>query len=332
MANDTDSFGEYDPTSPTNAFAPTQTPEQIAEAQRQALVRRQKELQAQAEATASANAPYQNQVRAGQSEQARQEHITRTSKAGEAGNDWLYPGIVAGTIGAGVLGAGLVGAAGAGAAAGGIAPVTAAPSLGAVGTMPASMFGATVAPAAAGTAGAAGAGAGAAGAAGALGGAAAAAPAAASWLTPATALGLGGLALDAGGIVASQIRTKAENDLIEKQKELAAAAKARQTQVQQEGMNRLGQQMLAFAPLNRAMQEMYGQGAGYSPEQMGAMVADPGAQQGFDNNNPGGPSIEEVKRRQAADLQRQAQVSGAFAPAQGPAPLQQRTPMPARRF
>ena len=155
----------------------------------------------------------------------------------------------------------------------------------------------------------------------AAGAAGAAAPAAGGWLTPATALGLGGLALDVGGIVASQIRTKAENDLIAKQKELAAAAKARQAQVQQEGMNRLGTQIQAMVPLNRAMAEMYGPGAAFSGQQMGAMAGDPGAAASGD------------PARIAADQARQGQVTNAFGPAPaGPAPLKPRAPQAARSF
>jgi hypothetical protein len=321
--NDTDSFGEYDPTSPTNAFAPTQTPEQIAEAQRQAILRRQRQLQADAQKTASIAAPYQAERTSQDLEATRQNNLTAQTSVGEAGNDWLYPGIVAGTIAGGIAGAGLVGAAGAGAAA---APAYSAVGPAAGGVVSGS---AASAPVIAGGAGAAGAG-----AAGVAGGAAGAAGS--GGLTLGQGIGLAGLGLDAAGIIASQIRTKAENDLIEKQKELAAAAKARQVQVQQEGMNRLGQQMLAFTPLNRAMQEMYGQGAGYSPEQMGAMTADPGANpaaagQGFNPDAPGQYSLEEI-RRANADKERQARVSGAFGPAQGPAPLKPRTPMPARSF
>ncbi len=341
MANDTDSFGQYDPTSPTNAFAPT-SPAMVAEAKRQEELRAQRVLEASGRKTAAANAPYQNDVRAAQPEIARQEALTRASKAGEAGNDWMYPGIVAGTIGAGILGAGAVGALAGGAAgttAGGSAALAAPYAAGGAYSAPmaAGTIAAPFAPTAAGHLASVGTvaspfAAPAAGAAGAGAAGAAGAAAAGSAFGLKDALGLAPLALDAAGLVASQIRTKAENDLIEKQKELAAAAKARMAQVQQEGMNRLGSQMLAFAPLNKAMQQMYGQDAGYSPQQMAGIVSDPGAQQGFDNNNPGGPSLEEVKRRKEADMQRQAQVSGAFSPARNPALLQQRTPQAARRF
>jgi hypothetical protein len=69
-------------------------------------------------------------------EQAFQEHKTRVSSAGQAGNDWLYPGIVAGTIAGGIAGGAIFGAApGVAAAAAPTVGATAAPTLGAVGTV-----------------------------------------------------------------------------------------------------------------------------------------------------------------------------------------------------
>lgn len=220
-----------------------------------------------------------------------------------------------------------VGAAGAliPAAMGGVGGASAIPGTAATTGAASQAAASTAAAQAAGAGGAAGAGAAGAGGAAAGGAAAgAAAPAAAAaannWLTPANAIGLAGLAVDVGGIVASQIRTKAEKALIQKQKELAAAAKARQLQVQREGMNRLGQQIQGFIPLNKAMAEMYGPDAAFSGQQMGALAADPGANQ----TDP---------IRMADDQRRQAQVAAAFGPApQGPAPLQRRTPQAARRF
>ncbi len=363
-ANTADFLGEG---TNTGAFAPTQTPEQLAEQQR--VIAEQQRQQAANQASQGRVAVQQANAsnRAGKMyigedaherkaadlakgitggeyrTPAEQRQWEKTHQRGIGGNlirDPLTMGILAapyGVVGAGAaIGGGAALGLGEAAAVGGgtLAPVTAAPSLGAVGTV--------ASPFAAPAAGAAGAGlpamyaggAGAAGAAGAAGGAGAAAGGGLGGLSAGTLLGLGGLALDAGGIVASQIRTKAENDLIEKQKELAAAAKARQLQVQQEGMNRLGQTMLAFVPQNKMMAEMFGPDAAFTGQQMGAMAADPGAKpMSAYNVPPGTPLSREDIDRTNADQARQAQVAGAFGPApQGPAPLQKRTPQAARRF
>jgi hypothetical protein len=359
-ANEVDFLGEG---TVTGAFAPQQTPAQIAEAQKQEAIARQAQIQRDAQALSVANQPYLAERAKGQGGSmyigedaearkasdlaagitgreyrtpAQQKAWEETHQRGIAGNlirDPVTLGILAAPYG--VVGGGLAagGAAGLGlgeaAAVGGgtLAPVTAAPSLGAVGTV-ASPFAAPAAGAAPVMY--------AAGGAGAVGGAAATG---AGGLSLANGLGLAGLGLDVAGVVASQIRTKAEKALIKKQEELAEAAKARQIQVQQEGMNRLGQQMLAMVPQNRMMAEMFGPEAAFTGQQMGQMAADPGANQAaagqaFDNNNPAGNqfSMEDIARANA-DRQRQQQVAGAFGPPpQGPAPLQPRTPQPARRF
>jgi hypothetical protein len=362
-ANEADFLGEG---TVTGAFAPQQTPAQIAEAQRQEAIARSAQLQREAQELSVANQPYQAERAKAQGgtmyigedaeakkasdlaagitgreyrTPAQQKAWEKTHQRGFAGNlirDPITMGILAAPYavagGGMLLGGGAAGVA-AGAGPGITTPITAAPTLGAVGTM-ASPFAAATPP----TLGAVGTVA--------SPFAAGAVPAVAGSTLPAMAgpgggglslgegLSLGKLGLDAAGIVASQIRTKAEKDLIKKQEELAAAAKARQIQVQQEGMNRLGQQMLAFAPQNRMMAEMFGPEAAFTGQQMGAMADDPGAKpMSAYNVPPGTPLNREDIDRSKADQARQQQVAGAFGPPpQGPAPLQQRAPQPARRF
>jgi len=335
----------------TGAFAPTQSPGDIAEAQRQEAIRRQAQITADAQAVAQRNQAYQAERAKGQGGSmyigddaeakkasdlaagitgreyrtlAQQKEWEKTHQRSFGGNlirDPVTMGILAapyGVVGGGLaLGGGAAlglteaGAAGATTALPAIttggavtAPTLTAPAL--ASTVPA-IAGATVPPAVA---------------------------AATPFLTPSNVLGLAGLTLDAAGIVASQIRTKAEKDLIKKQEELAAAAKARQLQVQQEGMNRLGQQIQAFVPQNRMMAEMFGPDAAFTGQQMGQMAADPGAKpMSAYNVPPGTPLNREDIDRTNADQARQQQVAGAFGPPpQGPAPLQQRKPQAARRF
>lgn len=315
-ANQSDFFGEG---TAAAAFAPQETPAQAAERARLERIRRAEEIRLTAEKTAERNAPYQNEVRAYQPEQARQESITRNSKAGEAGNDWLYPGIVAGTIVGGIAAGGIVGAAGGTAAA-----TSAIPAITTAGGVTAPTIAAPVAagltaPVAAGLT---------------AGGTTAAA--ASPWLTPGNVLGAASLTTQVGGMIYNQIRTKAEKDLIKKQEEIAAAADARRAQVQQEGMNRLGQTMLAMNPMNQTMADMFGPSAAYSPDQMAAMVADPGAVSWEEAQALGSatdPESQAKVQRALADKKRQDMVRANTTPlGPGPAPLQQRTPQAARRF
>lgn len=77
--------------------------------------------------------------------------------------------------------------------------------------------------------------------------------------------------------------TGAESDaqkaLVQKQKQLAEETRKRQVQMQEARMNALGQSMLAFAPRNAALAQMFGPQAAFSPEQMGQMVQNPMPQQ-----------------------------------------------------
>lgn len=192
-------------------------------------------------------------------------------------------------------------------------PGASAPTLGAVGNV-ASPFAAGSAPAMAGAAGGAG---------GVLG----------TGLSVSDMIGLGGLGLGVGSLIASQVKTDAEKNLLAKQEELAAAAEQRQRQAEQERLNRLGQQLLAFNPRNQMMAEMFGPGAAYTPEQMSGLVGDAGANPALAGGTPGVNGSEEDIMRANADARRRQQLQSAFqAPGQGPAPIQQRAPQAARRF
>jgi hypothetical protein len=332
-ANQSDFFGEG---TAAAAFAPQETPAQRAERQRLEDIRAAEERRRKAESTASNNVGYKQtrgeedawnqanpELSAYESEAEKKRRLEEAKKTGvwdDIKKIWTSDPVTTSVLAAPYA----IGAAGAliPAATGAAAPAFSAvgPSAGGV---------ATAGGAAAPTVLTAG---------GASGLAGAAAPAAASWLTPGNAMAAGGLLLQGGALVANQIRTRAEKDLIKKQEEIAAAADARRAQVQQEGMNRLGQQMLAMNPMNQTMAEMFGPSAAYTPDQMAGMAADPGANpaaagQAFDNNNPNPQfSMEDIARANA-DKRRQDMVRANTSPlGPGPAPLQQRTPQAARRF
>lgn len=284
--------------------------------------------------------------RAVQPTAAGRKHLRATNKTANARNDvwgdiddiWTSDPVTTSILAApyAVMGAGaLIPAAMGGVGGAGLIPSTAA-TTGAAESAAAGAAGA-FSPAAAGAAGAGAAGAGAAGA-----GAAGAAGAAAGGLSLADAIGLGGLGLSGIGLVASQIKTGPEKALIAKQKELAEATEQRRKQQEQERLNRLGQQLLAFNPLNQAMARMYGPEAAFSPDQMSQLAGDPGAKSRADYEaakaaqKPGGTMqgwTGDDEQRMLADERRRASVQAAFQPpAAGPAPLQKRAPAPARRY
>lgn len=223
-----------------------------------------------------------------------------------------------GAVGGGTLGGVATGTAGTMGAptmmASPFAATAATPTLGAVGTVASPFAAGAAAPAMAGAAGGAG---------GVLG----------TGLSVSDMIGLGGLGLGVGSLIASQVKTDAEKNLLAKQKELAAAAEQRQRQAEQERLNRLGQQLLAFNPRNQMMAEMFGPGAAYTPEQMSGLVGDAGANPSLAGGTPGVNGSEEDIMRANADARRRQQLQSAFqAPGQGPAPIQQRAPQAARRF
>jgi hypothetical protein len=330
-ANQSDFFGEG---TAAAAFAPQETPAQRAERQRLEDIRAAEERRRKAESTASNNVGYKQtrgeedawnqanpELSAYESEAEKKRRLEEAKKTGvwdDIKKIWTSDPVTTSVLAAPYA----IGAAGAliPAATGAAAPAFSAvgPSAGGV---------ATAGGAAAPTVLTAG---------GASGLAGAAAPAAASWLTPGNAMAAGGLLLQGGALVANQIRTRAEKDLIKKQEEIAAAADARRAQVQQEGMNRLGQQMLAMNPMNQTMAEMFGPSAAYSPDQMAAMAADPGAVSQADAaalSRHTDPESQAKVERAIADRKRQEMVRANTSPlGPGPAPLQQRTPQAARRF
>lgn len=123
-----------------------------------------------------------------------------------------------------------------------------------------------------------------------------------------------------------------EKALLEKQKQLAEEAVQRRKQMQQARMNAMGQSILAFNPRNQMMAKMFGPEAAFTPQQFAQMAQNP-----IPNETPWGTGtdqqrVEQVQRRDA-ERQRQAMIQGSMSPVgPGPAPLQQRTPMAARRF
>jgi hypothetical protein len=139
------------------------------------------------------------------------------------------------------------------------------------------------------------------------------------------------------------MQSKAERQLLDKQKELAAEAAKRRQQLEQEGMNRIGQQLLAFNPQNQMLSQMFGPGAAFTPEQMGQLANDPGAmsdadyqkayQEALRTGKPMQGVTQADRDRREANERRKAQVTQSATPlGPGPAPLQPRTPQAARRF
>lgn len=144
-----------------------------------------------------------------------------------------------------------------------------------------------------------------------------------------------------GGLTGAQ--SDAEKALIAKQKQMAEDAARQKRANEQARMNALGQQMLAFNPRNQVMAQMFGPDAAFTPQQMGQMVADPGAKSQADYHQAWLESMRTGKpmqgmnaddmARMEADRRRQAMVAGNMAPLpQAARPLDPRTPQAARRF
>lgn len=70
-------------------------------------------------------------------------------------------------------------------------------------------------------------------------------------------------------------QSDAEKNLLKKQSQLAAEAKAQQDKNQKARMQALGQSMLAFNPRNQVMAQMFGPEAAFSPEQFAQMGQSP---------------------------------------------------------
>jgi uncharacterized protein YukE len=174
--------------------------------------------------------------------------------------------------------------------------------------------------------------------------------------------------MDKMPVIGSFTRSDEEKALVKKQKQMSGEARARLDQSRQTSMNALGQSMLAFAPQNQMMAQMFGPGAAFSGQQMAQMTADPAGapppppgeianlvrawegksdQEIRDNMKGTNPSAEAGKRnadrvgavldyrRKLAEYERQqaargAQMEGAFGTPQGPAPIQMPQALPPR--
>ena len=137
--------------------------------------------------------------------------------------------------------------------------------------------------------------------------------------------------------------TKEQKQLIELQKQMAHEAQVRQGQLQDQRMNQLGQQVLAFNPTNQLMSQMYGPQAAFTPEQAAQMVQGQEPAQDPNLMNYAGNDQNILKQKQemirrhnewlAAEQQRREMVMNNFqAPGAGPAPINMPAPQAARRF
>lgn len=138
-------------------------------------------------------------------------------------------------------------------------------------------------------------------------------------------------------------RTKEQKQLVEAQKQMALEAQKRQGQVQDQRMNQLAQQVLAFNPRNQLLAQMVGPQAAFSPEQAAQMVQGqpPAYDPKWTNYQGNDPKIradiaEYVRRLNeynAAESSRRDMVMGGFqAPGPGPAPINMPAPQAARKF
>lgn len=90
------------------------------------------------------------------------------------------------------------------------------------------------------------------------------------------------------------LQTNEQRDLLRKQRQLAEDAERRQAMMTQARMQALGQQMLAFAPRNQMMAEMFGPEAAFTPQQMGDMTANP---MGVGPGAPSDPAVAGLLKR-----------------------------------
>jgi hypothetical protein len=138
-------------------------------------------------------------------------------------------------------------------------------------------------------------------------------------------------------------KTKEQKQLIELQKQMALEAQQRQGQLQDQRMNALGQQMLAFNPRNQMLSQMFGPQAAFQPEQVAQMVQ--GQEPPMDQNllNYAGNDQETLRKKQEmirrhnewlqAESQRRDMMMNNFqAPGAGPAPINMPAPQAARKF
>lgn len=120
--------------------------------------------------------------------------------------------------------------------------------------------------------------------------------------------------------------------LLAKQQEMAAEARKRQEANAQSRLTALGQQMLAFAPRNQLMAQVFGPQAAFSPQQMQAMTADPRPKQAWGSGSDQ-DRIDQVTRKRG-EQQRQQMFAQNFQQPQpqAPAPFGMPGPQAARRF
>lgn len=138
-------------------------------------------------------------------------------------------------------------------------------------------------------------------------------------------------------------RTKEQKQLIEAQKQMALEAQKRQGQVQDQRMDMLAQQVLAFNPRNQMLAQMVGPQAAFSPEAAAQMVQGP--EPPMDQNLLNYAGNDQAMLKQKAEMirrhnewlqheqQRRDMMMGSWQPTgPGPAPINMPAPQAARRF
>lgn len=130
-------------------------------------------------------------------------------------------------------------------------------------------------------------------------------------------------------------RTKEEKALLDKQRQMAEEMQLRREQQSQQQFDLLGQKMLAFAPRNRMMAQMFGPEAAFSPTEFAGMVQNPMAPQLPANANPQQQADYEQRMaayQQAEEARRQQMLQNMPAPGPGPQPLNPIPIQPGRRY
>lgn len=180
-------------------------------------------------------------------------------------------------------------------------------------------------------------------------GASAAAPAAASaWTTKDTVQTLAPLATwGASTLGESLIRSGGDDErkaLAAKQEQIARETQLRRQQQQQARMDTLANRMLAFDPYNQHLAQMFGPGAAFQPEQLAALTEntmkpelDPALRNYRGTDDKKEAQINDYmaamdKYKAAEEARRNKVMGGIQRPGPGPAPIQPRTPLAAKRY